>query len=247
MTHKVLTVDDSKTIRTIVKKAFKPYDCEMFEAENGVEGLAVAVKVQPDLIVLDLTMPVMNGLEMLEKLRGQQTFMAIPVIMLTAESGRENVIRIVKMGVKDYIVKPFKGEQLIERAEKILKLELKKDGDGEGLEVMNHIVTDGEFEIVLLSDKFSKPFQSALEEFLQKRIRRMKEGERKKVIFDLSTVSAMSVSLVKLLISLFSKCDAASCPYAVAANRGVAQEMKGLAELSSVAIAEGVDAAKQAI
>ncbi|WP_419655458.1 two component system response regulator [Desulfosarcina variabilis str. Montpellier] len=122
MAYKILTVDDSKTIRMIVKKAFKPYNCELFEGENGVEGLAIAAKEQPDLIILDITMPVMTGIEMLGKLKAESDLKDIPVIMLTAESGKENVMQIVKMGVKDYIVKPFKGEQLIERAKNILKL-----------------------------------------------------------------------------------------------------------------------------
>jgi DNA-binding response OmpR family regulator len=122
MAYKILTVDDSKTIRMIVKKAFNPYNCELYEGENGVEGLAIAAKEKPDLIILDITMPVMTGLEMLEKLKMEKELASIPVIMLTAESGKENVMKIVKMGVKDYIVKPFKGEQLIERAKGILKL-----------------------------------------------------------------------------------------------------------------------------
>ncbi len=122
MAYKILTVDDSKTIRMIVKKAFKPYNCALFEGENGVEGLAIAAKEQPDLIILDITMPVMTGIEMLGKLKAENDLKNIPVIMLTAESGKENVMQIVKMGVKDYIVKPFKGEQLIERAKNILKL-----------------------------------------------------------------------------------------------------------------------------
>lgn len=122
MAYKILTVDDSKTIRMIVKKAFKPYNCELFEGENGVEGLALAAKELPDLIILDITMPVMTGIEMLGKLKAENALKGIPVIMLTAESGKENVMQIVKMGVKDYIVKPFKGEQLIERAKNILKL-----------------------------------------------------------------------------------------------------------------------------
>lgn len=122
MAYKILTVDDSKTIRMIVKKAFKPYNCELFEGENGVEGLAIAAKEMPDLIILDITMPVMTGIEMLGKLKAENDLNDIPVIMLTAESGKENVMQIVKMGVKDYIVKPFKGEQLIERAKNILKL-----------------------------------------------------------------------------------------------------------------------------
>ena len=122
MAYKILTVDDSKTIRMIVKKAFKAYNCELYEGENGVEGLAIAAKEMPDLIILDITMPVMTGIEMLGKLKAESDLKDIPVIMLTAESGKENVMQIVKMGVKDYIVKPFKGEQLIERAKNILKL-----------------------------------------------------------------------------------------------------------------------------
>ena len=131
MALKVLTVDDSKTIRMIVKKAFKEFDCEMFEAENGVEGLAAAAKVKPGLIVLDITMPVMNGIEMLTKLKETPDLKDIPVIMLTAKSGKDNVMQIVKTGVKDYMIKPFKGQDLIERVEKIMKLAPKPDEDKE--------------------------------------------------------------------------------------------------------------------
>lgn len=122
MAYKILAVDDSKTIRMIVKKAFTPFNCTLLEAENGVEGLALANKEKPDLIILDITMPVMTGIEMLEKLKAEKELKSIPVIMLTAESGKENVMKIVKMGVRDYVVKPFKGDQLIERAKGILKL-----------------------------------------------------------------------------------------------------------------------------
>ncbi|MEJ2660487.1 MAG: response regulator, partial [Desulfobacteraceae bacterium] len=106
MAYKILTVDDSKTIRMIVKKAFSPFNCQMFEGENGVEGLAIANREKPDLIILDITMPVMTGIEMLEKLKAERDLKDIPVIMLTAESGKDNVMKIVKMGVSDYIVNP---------------------------------------------------------------------------------------------------------------------------------------------
>ena len=79
---KILTVDDSKTIRMIVKKAFRPYDCQIVEGENGVEGLALAAKEKPDLIILDITMPVMTGAEMLAKMKEEPELKDIPVIML---------------------------------------------------------------------------------------------------------------------------------------------------------------------
>ncbi|MFN3534630.1 MAG: PleD family two-component system response regulator, partial [Desulfatiglandales bacterium] len=167
MTLKILTVDDSKTIRTIVKKAFSPYDCEVFEAENGVEGLSVASKIKPDLVVLDLTMPVMNGVEMLEKMKADPTLKAIPVIMLTAESGRDNVLRIVKLGVNDYIVKPFKGEQLIQRAEKILKLEPKKEDKTDEL-LERYLSQKDSYYIINLPDKITKVVMVEIENVLKK-------------------------------------------------------------------------------
>jgi len=127
MALKVLIVDDSKTIRMIVKKAFKPYDCELFEAENGQVGLELAAGEKPDLIILDITMPVMTGVEMLEKMKADPLLKDIPVIMLTAESGKDNVMAIVKMGVIDYMVKPFKGEQLTDRVKKQFPIEEKTE------------------------------------------------------------------------------------------------------------------------
>src|SRR5438552_3599208 len=125
MKPKILTVDDSKTIRLIVAKAFKHFDCDVFEASNGVEGLAVAVREKPSVIILDLTMPVMDGAEMLSKLKSNPDLKSIPVIMLTAEAGRENVLRIAKMGVRDYLIKPFKEEILIDRAGRVIELRLR--------------------------------------------------------------------------------------------------------------------------
>ena len=72
MSLKVLAVDDSKTIRMIVKKACKPYDCEVIEAADGKEGLETASREKPDLIILDITMPVMSGPEMLAELKGNK-------------------------------------------------------------------------------------------------------------------------------------------------------------------------------
>ena len=128
MRYKILTVDDSKTVRIIVKKAFKSFDCEIIEAANGVEGLAAAGKELPDLILLDITMPVMDGVEMLTKIKSDPTLKGIPVIMLTAEGGRDNVLKIAKIGVRDYIVKPFKEDVLVEKCGRIIDLKPLTDG-----------------------------------------------------------------------------------------------------------------------
>lgn len=125
MPVKILSVDDSKTIRMIVKRTFAPYDAIVLEACNGEEGLAAAAAEKPDLIVLDITMPVMDGVTMLTKLKENADLKGIPVIMLTAESGRENVAYIAKLGVRDYLVKPFKDEQLIEKINRVIPLQKK--------------------------------------------------------------------------------------------------------------------------
>jgi two-component system cell cycle response regulator len=122
MGRKILTVDDSKTIRMIVAKAFKTFDCEILEGANGVEGLAVASREKPDVIILDFTMPIMDGYEMLSKLKGDPDLKSIPVIMLTAEAGREQVLKIAKLGVRDYLIKPFKEEMIIERVSRVIEL-----------------------------------------------------------------------------------------------------------------------------
>ena len=128
MKPKILTVDDSKTIRLVVTKALKPFDVDVLEASNGVEGVAVAMRERPDLILLDLTMPIMDGSECLAKLKSHADLKNTPVIMLTVESGRDNIMKIARMGVRDYLVKPFKEDMLIERAGRIIELKAKGGG-----------------------------------------------------------------------------------------------------------------------
>ncbi len=118
--HKLLTIDDSKTIRLILARAFKEYDCALIEAANGEEGLKAAAEQKPDLIILDITMPTMDGIQMLTQLRatGDQT----PVIMLTAEGGASSVEKAQHLGVSDYIAKPFQNEALVAKVQKVLPL-----------------------------------------------------------------------------------------------------------------------------
>ncbi|HET7536691.1 MAG TPA: response regulator [Candidatus Didemnitutus sp.] len=147
MRNKILTVDDSKTVRIIVKKAFKPYDCEILEAGNGVEGLAVAAKEMPDVILLDITMPVMDGVEMLTKLKADPQLKGIPVVMLTAEGGRDHVLKIAKIGVRDYLVKPFKEDILIEKIGRVIELKPLSEGPAKARSIFDPA------EILIVEDK----------------------------------------------------------------------------------------------
>ncbi len=122
MPTKILTVDDNRTVRLVIQRAFRAYDCAFCEATNGQEGLAAAARERPDLILLDLTMPVMDGVTMLGALRQDALLKATPVIMLTAEASRENVASFSELGISDYLIKPFKEDSLLEKVRKIVPL-----------------------------------------------------------------------------------------------------------------------------
>jgi CheY-like chemotaxis protein len=121
MPLKILSVDDSKTIRIIIRNSFKGFDCEIIEAGQGVEGLEKA-RTKPDLILLDITMPMMDGLEMLEKLRATPDLKDIPVIMLTAEGQKAAAEKAMALGSRGYVTKPFTADTLIQQVKMVVPL-----------------------------------------------------------------------------------------------------------------------------
>ena len=126
---KILSVDDSRTMRMMVKRAFRNFQCELFEAADGAEGLAAAVANKPDLIVLDYNMPVMDGVTMLRNMRENAELKRTPVIMLTAEDSNEIISTVARLGVRDYIIKPFEDENLLSKVNRIINLERKPETD----------------------------------------------------------------------------------------------------------------------
>ena len=246
MPLKVLAVDDSKTIRMIVKKAFKSYDCELFEGENGVEGLAIAVRENPDLIILDITMPVMNGIEMLEKLKNEPKLKDIPVIMLTAESGKENVMQIVKMGVKDYIVKPFKGEQLIERTQNVIKLKPKKAEKVSEDTLNKYFSADGDIQCLILPEKVPVAIIAGIEGLLGPKIKEMASSGKNKLILDLGKIAKTNISLVKLIILIIENCQQSGVQLQVVGSSSISNELKEFQETSETPIFQTTEEAKAA-
>jgi CheY-like chemotaxis protein len=121
MPLKILTVDDSKTVRIIIRNAFKRFDCEIIEAGNGAEGLEKA-KSKPDLVLLDITMPVMDGLAMLQGMRAEPELQKIPVVMLTAEGQKTSADQALALGSNGYLVKPFSNDTLIQQVSSLLPL-----------------------------------------------------------------------------------------------------------------------------
>lgn len=107
---KILIVDDSKMARKAFIKSISTLNHDVVEATNGEEGLAMARSVKPDLIILDVTMPVMDGAELLSQLKRDEELKSVPVIMLTANSSEEDVRRYKEIGAVDFLGKVFQND-----------------------------------------------------------------------------------------------------------------------------------------
>jgi two-component system chemotaxis response regulator CheY len=119
---KILVVDDMSTMRRIVKNILKQLGfANMEEAENGQEALAKLRADSYGFVVSDWNMPVMAGIEMLRAIRADEKLKHIPVLMVTAEAQKENLIEAIQAGVNNYIVKPFTAEVMQEKIGKIFK------------------------------------------------------------------------------------------------------------------------------
>lgn len=116
----ILVIDDNNDIRQYLRTLLQD-DFYVFEASDGKEGLEVALKEVPDLVICDVMMPVMNGLEFTEQLKTQSITSHIPVIMLTAKNLDEHRAEGYEHGADSYITKPFHGKVLLSRIENLLK------------------------------------------------------------------------------------------------------------------------------
>jgi two-component system chemotaxis response regulator CheY len=118
----VLVVDDAPTMRRIVRSLLRELGIKhVREAEDGSAALEQLKQQRADLVVSDWNMPQMTGIELLRAIRGDDGLKDIPVLMVTAESKKENIMEAVQAGVNNYIVKPFNAKTLEEKLTKIFK------------------------------------------------------------------------------------------------------------------------------
>lgn len=124
-TLKLLVVDDSSTMRRIIKNTLSRLGYEdVLEGEDGLQGWA-ELNANPDvsMLITDWNMPEMNGLELVKKVRADARFVDLPIIMVTTEGGKAEVITALKAGVNNYIVKPFTPQVLKEKLAAVLGTE----------------------------------------------------------------------------------------------------------------------------
>lgn len=119
---KILLVDDEIQLADMVKMRLEANNYDVITASGGIEGLEKAEKDNPDLILLDILMPDMDGYQTLEKLKENSETESIPVIMLTAEGQADDLTRSVSLGAIDYVVKPFSPVTLLEKIKTALQL-----------------------------------------------------------------------------------------------------------------------------
>ncbi len=119
--EKVLIVDDSSSVRRTLKVMLSDGGYEVVTATNGVEGLAAARSTRVDLIIADVNMPLMNGIEMIGEIRKLDDYQHTPIFVLTSESTAEVVQEAKMRGANAFIIKPFRPDLLMKGVERLLE------------------------------------------------------------------------------------------------------------------------------
>lgn len=123
MAIRALIVDDSSVMRKIVERCLRQAGMDLgqvLEASNGAEALALINDNQFDLILSDINMPVMDGLEFIRHLKEVESAKNIPIVMITTEGGEKHVVEALSLGAKGYIRKPFTPDQVKEHVVPVL-------------------------------------------------------------------------------------------------------------------------------
>ena len=123
---RILVVDDDEDIRGLVRTLLERMGAEVKEAQNGREGLREFHSWRPDLVVLDVSMPEMDGWNVLERLRDMSE---VPVLMLTARGDELERVRGLQAGADDYLVKPFGKQELVARVQALLRRASRTPGE----------------------------------------------------------------------------------------------------------------------
>ncbi|MDH3976280.1 MAG: response regulator [Deltaproteobacteria bacterium] len=141
--EKILVVDDEHFVREFVKDALTEALYDVIEAENGNEGVIKAVREVPDLIILDIVMPEMDGIEVCKQIRETVACRNTPIIMHTSMDESRLIEKAMKAGASDYMLKPIKAEMLLIRVKNNLRLvtEIKNNSAlREELETANNVI-----------------------------------------------------------------------------------------------------------
>ncbi|MBI4528223.1 MAG: response regulator [Deltaproteobacteria bacterium] len=147
MPKKILIVDDEPFNLDLLEQELCEQDYEIERANDGVEALEKVPTFEPDVILLDYMMPKMNGLEVVRRLKQEEKYRGIPVILLTAKASQEDKIRGLDAGADDYVVKPFDSFELLARVRSMLRIKQLHDSLDEWNRNLNEKVNQQVTEI----------------------------------------------------------------------------------------------------
>jgi len=120
MNETILVAEDQQHIRALIEYKLKNSGFNVVAVEDGVAALSKAREIKPRMILLDVMMPLMTGFEVLSALKQDPTTKQIPVLLVTAQSKEEEVLKGLELGAEDYITKPFSPNELAARVKKVL-------------------------------------------------------------------------------------------------------------------------------
>ncbi len=160
--ERILVVDDEEDLLELIKYNLSKEGYRVTGVGTGEAGLTEARRNPPDLIVLDLLLPTIDGLEICRLLKSDASTRQIPIIMLTAKSEEADVVTGLEMGADDYVAKPFSPRVLLARVKAILRRQGKQpDGDNETISIHEIVIHPGRHEVLISS----KPVELTFTEF----------------------------------------------------------------------------------
>ncbi|HKE12839.1 MAG TPA: response regulator [Myxococcota bacterium] len=123
-THRILIVEDSPTMRQLLVFALKRLKgAEMVEAQDGMDGLRKVSSDHFDLALIDINMPVMDGLKLIRLIRGEDNLKEMPIVVITTEGAKEDRERALALGANEYLTKPIQSNRVLQVVRSLLKLE----------------------------------------------------------------------------------------------------------------------------
>jgi DNA-binding response OmpR family regulator len=143
----VLVIDDERDLIELVRYNLEREGFDLIAATDGASGLDIARRHKPDLIVLDVMMPGLDGLEVCRQLRGHQDTRGLPIIMLTAKAFEPDRVVGLEMGADDYVTKPFSPRELVARVKAVLRRCAKQDPTGSVLRLGDLVIDPDRHEV----------------------------------------------------------------------------------------------------
>lgn len=116
----ILVIEDDKSVRTLVSKSLTARGYMVETCDDGLEGLTKLERTRPDLIIVDIMMPRLDGMTFVKAIKGNKNTSPIPIIFLTANNDPKSMIAGINLGAKHYVTKPFQIEDLLGKVEKLV-------------------------------------------------------------------------------------------------------------------------------